>query len=449
MEFSDPSWDPMPGRHAALPRVTWGKGSYVHDAAGRRYLDASGGPAVFCLGHAHDEVNEVISRQLQRIAHGYRYTFTSDPLEELEALVAAAAGPGFDTMLFVCGGSEAVESALKIALQFHSARGERGRRRFISRRRSWHGNTLGALAVSDFRARREPFEGALVEASFVGSVNAYRPPAGVAGAELAGYAAAELEAEILRQGPKRVAAFIFEPVVGAAGGVVPAPPGYAALVREVCDRHGVLLIADEVMCGSGRCGTWRALEHDGVRPDIFAVAKGLAGGYVPLGATLFLRHVADVLDAADGGPLTGHTFTGHTLACAAGAAVQRIVRRDGLLERVRRDGERLRTAVSRELEDVAAIGDVRGRGFFIGIELVADRATREPFDPSLQLCARVGRAAAAEGLLIYPVGGNVDGVKGDAVILAPPFNATADELGEIVALLGRAIRAALGGLPRG
>ena len=170
---------------------------------------------------------------------------------------------------------------------------------------------------------------------------------------------------------------------------------------------------------------------------------------MPLGATLYLRHVADVLDAADGGPLTGHTFTGHTLACAAGAAVQRIVRRDGLLERVRRDGERLRTAVSRELEDVAAIGDVRGRGFFIGIELVADRATREPFDPSLQLCARVGRAAAAEGLLIYPVGGNVDGVKGDAVILAPPFNATADELGEIVALLGRAIRAALGGLPRG
>ena len=449
MRYRDPSWDPTPGRRAALPRVAWGKGSYVHDAAGRRYLDASGGPAVFALGHAHEEVNEAIRRQLGRIAHGYRYTFSSDPLEELQALLAAAAGPCFESMLFVCGGSEAVESALKIALQFHSARGERGRRRFVSRRRSWHGNTLGALAVSDFRARREPFEGALLEASFVGSVNAYRPPPGVAVAELARHAADELEAEILRQGAERIAAFIFEPVVGAAGGVVPAPPGYATLVREVCDRHGVLMIADEVMCGAGRCGSWRALEHDGVRPDIFAVAKSLAAGYVPLGATLYQPHIAEVLDAVDGGPLTGHTFTGHTLACAAGVAVQTIVRRDGLLGRVARDGERLRAELARELADLAAVGDVRGRGFFIGVELVADRDSRTPFDPGLQLCARVGRAAAAEGLLIYPVGGNVDGIRGDALILAPPFNATAAELEELVTLFGRAVRTALAGLPGG
>jgi len=444
MSRRDPSWDPAPaGAGAGLPRVAWGRGCYVQDAAGRRYLDASGGPAVFCLGHGHEEVNAAICQQLERIAHGYRYTFTSDPLEQLEAPLTASAGPELSSMVFVSGGSEAVESALKIALQFHSARGEPGRRRFIARRRSWHGNTLGALAVSDFSARREPFEGALVEASFLPSVNAYRPPTGIAVADLAVHAAAELEAEILRVGPERVAAFIFEPVVGAAGGVIPAPSGYARLVREVCDRHGVLMIADEVMCGSGRCGTWRALEHDGVVPDICAVAKGLGGGYVPLGATLYHRRIAAVIDEVDGGALTGHTFTGHTLACAAGVAVQTIVTRDRLLERVARDGERFRAALSAELADIYAVGDVRGRGFFVGIELVRDAKTREPFDADQQVSARIGKAATALGLMLYPIGGNVDGVRGDALILAPAFNAPPDVLDEIVALTGRAIRAAL------
>ncbi|MBS0395591.1 MAG: aspartate aminotransferase family protein [Proteobacteria bacterium] len=434
---------------AGLPRVAWGQGTYVHDTAGRRYLDASGGPAVFCLGHGHAEVNAAVIRQLERIAHGYRYSFTSDPLEELEALVTAAAGPAYGQMVFVSGGSEAVESALKIALQYHSARGASSRRRFVARRRSWHGNTLGALAVSDFLARRAPFEGALTEASFVASVNAYRPPAGVDPAALAAHAAAELEAEILRVGPERVAAFIFEPVVGAAGGVVPPPPGYAALVREVCDRHGVLLIADEVMCGSGRCGTWRALEADGVEPDLFAIAKGLGGGYLPLGAAIYHRRIAEVIDAADGGPLTGHTFTGHTAACAAGVAVQTIVCRDRLIERVASEGPRLRAALARELDGIEAVGDIRGRGFFIGIELVADRERRTPFAPALGLAGRVGQAALAAGMLCYPVSGIVDGVAGDAILLAPPYNASAAELEELVALTGRAVRAALASLPRG
>jgi adenosylmethionine-8-amino-7-oxononanoate aminotransferase len=444
----DPSWDPaLDGSGAGLPRIAWGRGSYVHDSSGRRYLDASGGPAVFCLGHGHPEVTAAIERQLRRVAHGYRYTFSSDALEELQALVAAACGPDLGSMVFVSGGSEAVESALKIALQYHSARGEQSRRRFISRRRSWHGNTLGALSVSDFRARRAPFEGALIEASFLSAVNAYRPPAGVAPDAVAAVCAAELETEIERLGAGRVAGFIFEPVVGAAGGVVPAPPGYAARVREICDRHGVLLIADEVMCGSGRTGTWRALEYDGVVPDVMAVAKGLGGGYVPLGAAVFHHRVAAVLAGSDGGPLTGHTFTGHTAACAAGVAVQTIVRRDRLIERVAADGARFRAALAADLVDVDAVGDVRGRGFFVGIELVADRATREPFDPALALSARIGRAAAAEGLLCYPVGGNVDGVRGDAVILAPPFNASAAELEEIRWLFGRALRRAVAGLP--
>ena len=444
MRHRDPAWNPATGAAGAgLPRVAWGKGSYVYDAAGRRYLDGSGGPAVFCLGHGNEEVNEAIAHQLERIAHGYRYSFTSDPLEELEALITAAAGAAYGAMVLVSGGSEAVESALKLALQYHSARGEPGRRRFIARRRSWHGNTLGALAVSDFLARRAPFEGALTEASFVGTVNAYRPPAGVAPADLAAHAAAELEAEIVARGAATVAGFIFEPVVGAAGGVVPAPEGYAAQVREVCDRHGVLLIADEVMCGSGRCGTWRALAHDGVEPDVFAIAKGLGAGYLPLGAAVYHRRVAEVIDAADGGPLTGHTFTGHTAACAAGVAVQTIVRRERLIERVAADGPRLLAALRTELGGIEAVGDIRGRGFFAGVELVADRASKRPFAPELGVAGRVGRAALARGLLCYPLAGNVDGVAGDAILLAPPFNASAAELEELVSLLGRAMRDAL------
>ena len=428
-----------------LPKVSHGSGIYVYDNAGKRYLDASGGPAVFCLGHGHPEVTAAIVRQLERIAHGYRYTFTSDPLEELRERITRACGGELDSMVFVSGGSEAVESALKVALQYHSARGETTRRRFIARRRSWHGNTLGALGVSDFLDRRAPFEGALVEASFLPQVSMYRPPAGVAPAALAAHAAAELEAEILRVGPERVAAFIFEPVVGAAGGAVPPPPGYAQRVREICSRHGVLLIADEVMCGAGRTGTWRALEQDGVVPDIMAVAKGLAGGYLPLGATVYSRAIAAVLEAADGGPLTGHTFSGHTAACAAGVAVQPIIERDRLLERVRAAGAQFQPALREALARYEAVGDVRGRGFLIGVELVADRATRAPYPAERALAETIGRCAFEDGLICYASGGNVDGVEGDTILLAPPFIATDAELEEIIERFARAVGRGLAG----
>ena len=425
----------------SLPKVSYGSGVYVYDTAGKRYLDASGGPALFCLGHGHPEVTAAIVRQLERIAHGYRYTFTSDPLEELRALIIRACrSPGaLDAMVFVSSGSEAVESALKVALQYHSARGAMSRRRFIARRRSWHGNTLGALAVSDFLDRRAPFEGALVEASFLPQVSMYRPPEGVVPEALGAHAAAELEAEIERLGPERVAAFMFEPVVGAAGGALPPPPGYARRVREICSRHGVLLIADEVMCGSGRTGTWRALEQDEVLPDIMAVAKGLAGGYLPLGATIYSRAVAAVLDAADGGPLTGHTFTGHTAACAAGLAVQTIIERDGLLERVRTAGAEFQPALRAALAGYEAVGDVRGRGFLIGVELVRDRITRAPFPAGRALAETIGQCAFEDGLICYAAGGNADGIEGDIVLLAPPFIATDAELEEMIERFARAV----------
>jgi adenosylmethionine-8-amino-7-oxononanoate aminotransferase len=421
-----------PWQPATLPKVAWGQGVYVYDTTGKQYIDGSGGPAVFCLGHGNAEVNEAIKAQIDRVAHGYRYTFTSDPLEQLTALIAARSGGGLNRMVFVSSGSEAVESCLKIALQYHAARGEMTRRRFISRQRSWHGNTLGALAISGFRQRREPFEGALVEASLLSPVNRYRPPAGVAPDAVAAYCADELEQEIRRLGPEQVAAFIFEPVVGAAGGAVPAPPGYAERVRAICDKYGVLMIADEVMCGAGRCGTWRALAHDGVEPDLMPVAKGLAGGYLPLGVAVYHERLAGPLYERHGGPLTGHTFTGHTAACAAGVAVQTIVERDSLVEKCARDGDYLFATLQETLGDRDYIGDIRGRGLFIGIELVADRARKEPFDPALQLFARVRDQAFENGLICYPSGGNVDGVRGDQIILSPPFTATRAELDEIV-----------------
>lgn len=432
----------------AMPKVAHGDGIHVTDVSGKRYIDGSGGPAVFCLGHANAEVNEAVARQMDRIAHGYRYTFTSDPLEELTAIVAEECGHGLSRMVFVTGGSEAVESAMKIALQYHAARGEMSRRRFIARERSWHGNTLGALSLSGFRERRAPYEGALLDVSRLSAVNAYRPPDGVSAADVAAHCAAELEAEILAVGPDKVAAFVFEPVVGAAGGVVPAPGDYAARVRAICDRYGVLLIADEVMCGAGRCGTWRALAHDGVVPDIMTVAKGLAGGYLPLGATVFRGDIGDALDRAHGGPLTGHTFTGHTACCAAGVAVQKIVRRERLIEHVHLMGPKLQAMLARATEGIEAVGDIRGRGFFVGVELVANRATKAPFPASDQLYLRIRQETFARGLICYPSGGNVDGVNGDTVILSPPYIATESQLQEIADIFAAGLKAALAQIGR-
>jgi adenosylmethionine-8-amino-7-oxononanoate aminotransferase len=416
-----------------LPNVTRAKGSYLWDATGKRYIDGSGGPAVYCLGHAHPEVNEAVFAQMRDIAHGYRYNFTTEALEALTAVLRARTGMA--EMVFVSSGSEAVESCLKIALQYHTARGEVTRRRFISRERSWHGNTLGALGLSGFAERTAAYEGAFIPSIKIPPANAYRPgevdPADA------------LEAAILQAGAENVAGFVFEPVVGAAGGCVPAPEGYAARVREICTRYGVLMIADEVMCGAGRCGTWRALEHDGVSPDLMSVAKGLAGGYVPLGAALCSAQVWEVIAARDGAFGTGHTFTGHTAACAAALAVQRVIDRDGLLPRVTANGDRLKAWLGQALADVEWVGDIRGRGHFICAELVADRVTKEPFDTARKLHLKIRARAMENGLICYPVGGNVDGKRGDIVILAPPYNATDAELVEIIEITALSIRQVL------
>jgi adenosylmethionine-8-amino-7-oxononanoate aminotransferase len=415
---------------AALPKVVRAKGSYLWDAEGRQYIDGSGGPAVYALGHANDEVNAAVMAQLGAIAHGYRYNFTTDALEELTEIIRGHCGGTLREMVYVTGGSEAVESCLKIALQYQTAIGQKTRRRFISRQRSWHGNTLGALGLSGFAERTAAYEGAFIPSIKLSPANDYRPIAGEG--SLAERCAAELEAAILAAGPETIAAFVFEPVVGAAGGCVPAPEGYAKHVREICDRYGVLMIADEVMCGAGRTGTWRALAYDGVEPDLMSVAKGLAAGYLPLGAAICTTKVWQAIRAVDGAFGTGHTFTGHTAACAAGVAVQQIIAREGLLARVAANRPRLKAAWGEALAGVEAVGDIRGRGHFIAAELVANRDSKAPFEAERKLFMKIRAQAMANGLICYPVGGNVDGTRGDIVILAPPYNASQAELDEII-----------------
>jgi adenosylmethionine-8-amino-7-oxononanoate aminotransferase len=429
----------------ALPRIARGAGSYLYDETGRRYLDGSGGPAAFSIGHGNAEVNAAIAAQLARVACGYRYLFTSEPLEELTRLLLSLCGSEFAHVLLSGSGSEAMESALKVALQYWDARGVRTRKHFIARERSYHGNTLGALSVSGFAERRRPFEGSLLETSFVSQANDYRGLKGLAGAALSAALAGELEARIVAAGPERVAAFVFEPVVGAAGGAVPAPPGYARAVQAVCARHGVLLVADEVMCGAGRCGSWRALEHDGVVPDIMAVGKGLAGGYIPLAATVVGRAVGDAILDAHGAFLTGHTYSGHTTACAAALAVQGIIARESLVQRVRERGATLLEELRAALGGFPEVGDVRGRGFLIGIEFVRDRATRAPLPAQRAFSQTLGRNAFQDGLIVYPCAGNVGGSAGDTVIVAPPYNASDAELAELIERLARAIGRTLAG----
>lgn len=420
---------------ASLPKIAWAKGSYLHDTSGKQYIDGSGGPAVYCIGHGNEEVNAAIAKQLDRIAHGYRYNFTSDALEELTEILTARCGGDLRNVVFLTGGSEAVESCLKLALQYQSAIGQKTRRKFIARERSWHGNTLGALGISGFLERRVAFEGAFIDAVRISAANDYRPEPGALDAS-------QLEDAILREGPDNIAAFIFEPVVGAAGGCVPAPAHYAKNVREICDRHGVLLISDEVMCGAGRTGTWRALERDGVSPDIMSVAKGLAAGYLPLGAAVY----SDKVSNAVGVPQTGHTFTGHTACCAAGVAVQKIVAREKLVEHVAANEAKFHAMLVDSLSGIEAVGDIRGRGYFMAAELVANRETKVPFDASLKLALKIRAQALENGLICYPVGGNVDGVNGDVVILAPPYNASDAELTEIVDKTARSIKQVLASL---
>ena len=431
---------------ASLPVAHHGEGVFIVDSEGKRYLDASGGAAVSCLGHSHPAVIEAIKTQVERIAFAHTAFFTTEAMEELAELLVADAPAGLGRAYFVSGGSEAMEAALKLARQYFVEIGEPDRRHFIARRQSYHGNTLGALAVGGNAWRRRPFEPLLIETHHIAPCYAYRDRRVEESDEDYGRRVAdELEATILELGPETVIGFVAEPVVGATAGAVPPVPGYFRRIREICDRHGVLLILDEVMCGMGRTGTLYACEQDGVSPDILFMAKGLGAGYQPIGAMLIADRIAEAIVAGSGFFQHGHTYMGHATACAAALAVQRAIRDEGLLANVRRQGARLRAALEDRFANHAHVGDIRGRGLFLGLELVADRATKAPFDPDLKLNARIKAEAMARGLICYPMGGTIDGRRGDHVLLAPPFIVADADVAAIVERLGDAVDAALEG----
>ena len=427
----------------SYPVARRGEGCYIFDNEGRRYLDASGGAAVSCLGHDHPAVIQAIKDQLDRLPYAHTSFFTNEPSEALAEHLIARAPEGLSKVYFVSGGSEANETALKLARQYFVETGQPRRHRIIARRQSYHGNTLGALSVGGNMARREMFEPMLMEVSHIVPCYAYRyKEPGETDEAFGRRAADELEAEILRLDPETVAAFIAEPVVGATAGAVPSVPGYFKRIREICDRHGVLLIFDEIMCGMGRTGTLFACEQDGVAPDLLTCAKGLGAGYQSIGATLVAERIFEAIASGSGFFQHGFTYIGHPTACAAGLAVQRVIEDEALLDNVRKQGTALRTRLEARFGNHHHVGDIRGRGLFVGLELVADRTSRAPFDPAHKVFARVRSEAMARGLMCYPGGGTIDGKRGDHILLAPAYIIEDGQLDEIVARLGDAVDAA-------
>jgi len=426
------------------PFAVRGEGVYLYDRDGRRYLDASGGAAVSCLGHSDRAVTEAIARQLKTLPFAHTSFFSNEPMEALAARLVDGAPRPLAKVYFTSGGSEAMEAALKLARQYHIERGEPQRVHFIGRRQSYHGNTLGALAVGGNAWRRAPYEPLLMRVTHVSPCYPYRDQrASESEAAYAERLAAELEREIERLGARTVIAFVAETVAGATLGAAPPVAGYFRRVREVCDRHGVLLILDEVMCGMGRCGTQWAFEREGVVPDMVTLAKGLGAGYQPIGALLVASHVYEALAGGSGAFQHGTTYIGHAAACAGALAVQRRLREDGVLARVEPMGALLGEELRRAFAGHPHVGEIRGRGLFWALELVRERDLKQPFDPAVRLHARVKQEALSEGLLCYPMGGTIDGVHGDHVLLAPPFIIEPAQLEELRHKLAAALQRAL------
>ena len=427
-----------------MPIAVRGEGCYIVDAAGRRYLDACGGAAVSCLGHSDTAVADAVAAQVKDLAYAHSAFFSTEAAEALSDHLVGKAPDGLARTYFVSGGSEAVEAALKMARQYFLEIGQPQRRHFVARWQSYHGNTLGALSVGGNRWRREPYAPMLTEAHHISPCFAYRGRRDDETEEQYGQRVAdELETKLLELGPDTVIGFIAEPVVGATAGAVTAVPGYFKRIREICDRYGVLLILDEVMCGMGRTGSLYACEQEGIAPDLLVTAKGLGAGYQPIGAVLCTDKIFNAIVEGSGTFMHGHTYMAHPVACAAALAVQRRIEDDDLLANVRQMGEALDRMLHDRLGNHPHVGDIRGRGLFRAVELVADRATKAPFDPSAKLNQRIKREAIADGLMVYPMGGTVDGQFGDHVLLAPPYIVTEAEVDTIASKLAGAIDRAI------
>ena len=422
------------------PVAVGGDGPYVIDKDGKRYLDACGGAAVSCLGHSDREVIDAIKAQLDQLPFAHTSFFTNQPMEELAGELVENAPAGIERVYFCSGGSEAVEAALKLARQYFVEIGQPQRSQVIARRQSYHGNTLGALAAGGNLWRRKQFEPLLVEVSHVSPCYAYRgKQPGESDTAYGERLVRELEEEMQRLGPDRVIAFVAETIGGATLGCVTPVPGYFEGVRAVCDKHGVLLILDEVMCGMGRCGTLYACEQEGVVPDLICIGKGLGAGYQPIGALLASARIYDAVVSGSGFFQHGHTYTGHAAACAGALAVQRAVKSRGLLAKVRERGAGLEARLQARFGQHPHVGEIRGRGLFWALELVQDRASKQPFAQLRRINTRLKLRALENGLMCYPMGGSLDGVAGDHVLLAPPYIISEAQLDEVVDKLARSI----------
>ena len=420
------------------------EGCYIIDETGKRYLDGSGGAAVSCLGHGDPEVIAAIKEQTEQMAFAHTGFFTSNPAEELAEVLIKHAPAGLDRVYFVSGGSEAVEAALKLARQYHLENGEPQREHIIARRQSYHGNTLGALATGGNQWRRRQFEPMLMNVSHISPCYEYVDRYDDETAhEYGERTAQELENEILRLGEDKVMAFVAEPVVGATMGAVPAVAGYFKRIREICDQYGVLLILDEVMCGMGRTGHLFACEADDIAPDILCIAKGLGAGYQPIGAMLCTGSIYETIGKGSGLFQHGHTYLGHPVACAASLTVVKAIRDRDLLNAVSKQSRKLFDALNAHLGQNPFVGDIRGRGLFVGVELVKDRGLKKPFDPSLRLAAQIKRKAFDHGLICYPMSGTRDGEFGDHILLAPPFTISDVQISELVEKTAKALSSVL------
>lgn len=430
--------------NAVMPVAVGGKGIELFGADGKRYIDASGGAAVSCLGHSHPDMLAALHRQLDKLAYAHTSFFTSEAAEQLADRLIADAPQGLDHVYLVSGGSEAIETALKMARQYFVELGQPQRRHVIARRQSFHGNTLGALAAGGHELRRAQFAPLLIETHHIDPCFAYRyQDQGESDTDYAARAANALENKIIELGPDQVIAFVAETVVGSTAGAVPPVADYFKRIRAICDRYGVLLILDEVMCGMGRTGTLHACEQEGIVPDLLTLAKGLGAGYQPIGAVLLAKHIFEAFSKGSGVFQHGHTYMGHPMAAAAGLEVQNIVARYGLLENVKKMGSRFGGRLKERFGNHHHVGDIRGRGLFWAVELVEDRDSKKPFSPKSKLHAKVKNEAFSRGLLVYPTGGTIDGVNGDHVLLAPPFIVVKENIDAIVERLGDAIDAAI------
>lgn len=432
-------------RTPARPAIAAGaSGIEITDAEGRVYIDSSGGAAVSCIGHGDMRVVEAMAKQAATVEYAHTGAFTTAPAEDLARVLCAATSLPLDKVFLVGSGSEAVETAVKMARGYHLARGEDARFRVIARRQSYHGNTLGALARGGNFGRRAQYLPMMTEAHLVDPCFEYRHALpGETPEDYGRRAADSLETEILRVGPETVAAFLAETVVGATTGAVPPAPGYFARIREICDRYGILLIADEVMCGVNRCGPFFAIEDEGVCPDIVTLGKGLGGGYQPIAAAMCTAAVHDAFSDVGRSFIHGHTYMAHPVACAAALAVQQVIRDDGLAERVAPMGTYLKQRLEARFGNHPYVGDIRGRGLFQAIEIVADRDSKTPFPVTEAMANRIFAACRDMGLLCYPGSGTADGTIGDHLLVAPPYSVTTAQIDAIVERLGDGVDAGL------